>query len=103
MQLCNPFVGLKCQCAFQHVSMLYYKYQSHELLSKQFILAILQYRVISFSPHFFLHAIYIRDRRTPCTEEFIIFALTPTYYNGAYIIIYKRPQMLIASISFHSS
>lgn len=53
MQLCNPFVGLKCQCAFQHVSMLYYKYHSHEQLSKQFILTILQYSVISFSRLFF--------------------------------------------------
>lgn len=43
MQLCNHFVGLPvaCQCAFQHVSMLYYKYQSHEKLSKQFIPTIL--------------------------------------------------------------
>lgn len=46
---------------------------------------------------------YIRDQRTPCTEEFIIFALAPTYYNSAYIIIYKCPQMLIASISFQIS
>lgn len=53
MQLCNHFAGLKCQCAFQHVSMLYYKYQSHKKLSKQFILTILYYSVISFSSHFF--------------------------------------------------